>query len=416
MRRVIIALTETCAQLTHEQVMPGVLFERADILLATRKRHRLSDLHAADLVRLDAILRDAAVGSVVANIVDTEIATETAVVHLIRAGQHAIDTDPTRAREVFSGALVMVASLSDTPAELVAALSAEAFKGRANALRQLGDFSAALTELSNAAQQFAAAEYCGREAGQVEYTRATVFLSMEAHEEAVQAARAARRYFLAIDDARRAVHVEILEAGIRFERGDIDTARSMFHKLRRALVPLRDRDALARVWLNLGACEIRRRDAKAARRWLTQASAAFRALGNATELLRTRWNMATYIAAFSSRQRGLRALERVERAFAALGMVADEACVGLDILELLIEDGAPAEFLSRRGRIVAATFTRIGMRISAASAVHLLRDVQTPDDARAAIERARVELRASSWCRGDAMVGGAADLAKDSAD
>lgn len=416
MRRIIVALTETCALLSKEEVTPGMLFERADLLLASRRRHRLSDLHAADLANLDSILREASDGSVVARIAEVDIATETAVVHLLQAGRNMIDTEPARATEVFSGALVVAASLSDTPAELIAALTAEAFKGRANALRQLGDFSAALAELSNAAQQFAAAEYCDAEAGQVEYTRATVFLSMEAHTEAVQAARAARRHFLAVSDTRRAVHVDILEAGIRFERGDVDAARSMFHKLRRSLVPLRDRDALARVWLNLGACELRRRDAKEARRWLTQASAAFRDLGNATELLRTRWNMATYIALFSNRQRGLRALERVARAFADMGMVADEACVELDIMEMLIEDDAPAEILSDRGRKIASTFLRIGMRLSAASAVHLLREIQSPVDARAAVDRARAELRSSSWCITDAMAGGAADLAKDSAD
>ncbi|MCU1230430.1 MAG: hypothetical protein JWO97_3314 [Acidobacteria bacterium] len=408
-RRAIITLTTACRAITGEDVTPETLFERSELLLHSA-RHRLSEFHARDLAALDTAIKGTNAEALREAIATTNANSETAVLYLLHTARRMIDREPLMAAEIFAAAMLTSTSLRDSSRELVASLAGEALKGRANALRQLGDFSSALTDLHTAARQFAAARFCAREAGGVEYTRAIVYLSMEARDEAAKAARAARKHFLDAHDTRRAAHVGIVEAGIYFERGDTDVARTMFLELRKILGDTRDHDALARVWLNLGACEIRRGDKTAARHWLTRASGGFRRLGNQTELLRTQWNMATFLARFSNRQRGIRLLERVERAFAHLKMHADEACVGVDILELLVEDDAPLGALSERGRRVAAALIRMGMRSSASQALYILQAIHSRGDARAAVNTTREELRGLAVCGVVNEAGGAADF------
>lgn len=410
-RRSLLVLVEAARDLAREAVTPDMLFERADDLLHSRGS-RLSALHASDLAKLDAAIegtRDAE--QIASAILATDIRSEASTLHLIQIATPRIDAAPAVAAELFAAAVVMAQSLPASRVELVAALSGEALKGRANALKHLGAFQDALTDLAAAARQFAIARYCAREAGSVEYTRATVYVSMEDHAEATRAAEAAREHFERAGDRRRAAHAAILMGGIRFEQGDIDGARITFLSVRKILATLRDHDALARVWMNLGACDVRRGERKIARHWLNRASAAFRAQGNTIELLRTRWNMATYIATFSGRDRGLRALGRVERAFIALGMDADAGCVGLDMLELMAADEhASADALLSRGCAVAEIFVRVGMRMSSASALHLLRTISTPTDARNAIQRARAELREFTVACGRQRLDAADDL------
>jgi tetratricopeptide (TPR) repeat protein len=129
-----------------------------------------------------------------------------------------------------------------------------------------------------AAKLFVAARYCAEEAGQVEYTRAAVLFKMELWDDALTATRAARKRFVLSKDARRTAHAELLEANILFEHGDWNAARTTWLRLRKPLAALKDKDGLARVWLNLGVCEIRRNQPEEARRWLNEASAAFHAL------------------------------------------------------------------------------------------------------------------------------------------
>jgi tetratricopeptide (TPR) repeat protein len=269
-RRCILATTGACEVLAAEPVVPETLFESADAMLATR-RGRLSELHGPELSLLDSAVGAARPGEIATAIHATAVVTETAAAYLLRAARIA---QPAAAAEIFTAARAMASSLADTPPELVAAFSAEALKGRADALRHLARFEDALSDLATATTLYTEARYCENEAGQVDYTRAGVLYSQERWGEAVIAARSARGRFLAAHDRRRAAHAEIFEGCVRFEEGDIDGARKLFHQLRETLRQLRDSEALASVWANLAACEIRRGDTTSARHWLTRANAA----------------------------------------------------------------------------------------------------------------------------------------------
>lgn len=388
----IIAVTAACRRLSHERITPGLLFERAELLLKGPGQ-RLSSAHRADRRALDALTVQPLTTSFPKRIAETGIASETAVRHLLQAAKERLDTDPAGASEIYEGAAHMVTMLRATAPELASSLRAHALKGRANALRMLGAYEDALACLSIAATLFRDARYCAADAGQVEYTRAAVLFKMELWDDALAATRAARKRFLQSKDARRLAHAELLEANILFEKGDWDAARAIWLRLCRPLAARNDRDGLARVWLNLGVCETRRGQCDEARRWLNQASAAFRALGNAAELARTRWNMANYLAAFKTPSHALRALRRAQRSFVALGMWVDAGCVGLDITEVMLELGTPDDVLTAHAREVASTFVRAGLDVSAAHALDQLRQIARSANRRRVVRTVRTALR-----------------------
>ena len=336
-RRFVVDVTAACAELSGEAVTPGVLFERGDELLAS-PHQRLSRLFLGELRQLKDFLGNVTGEDWPDLLLAADIDSETMVCHLLRAGEPRIDQAPREAAMIFVAAAGMATRLRDTAPELAASLQGHALKGRANALRHLGEFEEALEDLALAARLFLKARYCTNEAGRVEYTRGGVLFKMERWADARAAAQQARARFVATSDARRAAHADLLLAGILFDEGQVDAARETWLRLRGILDDLGDSEALARVWQNLGACEVRRGDAAAARHWLRYAAAAFRSLKNRTELARTQWNIASYLARFRSRQAGIRALQHVEQDFAALGAFSDAGCVGLDAIELMLEE------------------------------------------------------------------------------
>jgi len=398
-RRFIIEMTTACKAFTREVVTADMLFERGDLLLASAHQ-RLSRLFADELRMLDTLLAKIVGDDWSARVMRAGIGSETAVRHLLRAGGPLTDRAPQQAAAVYYAAIQMAATLAGTPAELAASLQAHALKGRANALRHLGDFDAALTDLTLAARLFGKARYCVNEVGQIEYTRGTVLFKMERWSEAEAAARQARARFVATGDARRAAHAEVLRAGILFDQGDVDAARDVWFRLMSILDDLRDDEALARVWQNLGACEVRRRHAAEARRWLIYASAKFRALGNRSELVRTRWNIATYVATFGNPQRGIRLLQRVEREFVELRAFTDAGCVGLEIVERMLGPGTSDAALTRRAQEVAGVLVHAGLEVSAADALDQLRRIARARDRRAVVAHVRTALRdVDALCR-----------------
>lgn len=410
-RRLILGVTATCSRLSGQPVTPNVLFERADILLKSRHQ-RLGQVFAAELSKVTEFLGNVSREGWVEQVVAAGVESETVAAYLLRAGEARIDRQPQEAAAIFVAASTIASRLHDTEPELSASLRGHASRGRANALRHLGQFDEALSELSLSGQQFIKARFCVNEAGRVEYSRGGVLFAMERWSEARVAAQQARQRFVSTGDARRAAYADLLLAGILFDQGEVEAARDTWLRLRAILDDLGDSEALARVWQNLGACEIRRGDAEQARHWLRYAAAAFRALNNRIELTRAQWNIASYIARFRSPLAGIRALQHVERDFTHLGAFVDAGCVGLDAIELMIEHTVADEALARYAEGIATVLVCAQLGASAATALDQLRRIAEARDRRTVVRRVRVAIReASAPCRptagGDERAGGA---------
>jgi tetratricopeptide (TPR) repeat protein len=388
----ILAVTGEVRWRTRQRIKPGALFERADAFLKG-PGSRLSDAHRQGREALETLLASEPLRATFAEgVAATGIASETAVRHLLRAGRQRLDTNPAGAAAIYGAAVDMAARLRESPRQLAASLRAHALKGCANALRMVGAFDDALSSLRSAGELFVDVGLCTDEAGQVEYTRATILFQMELWDDALVATRLAKRRFYQSGDTRRQANAELLEANILFEQGNADAARLMWMHVSEVLSDMDDREDLPRVWINLGVCEIKRQRPDEARSWLNRASAAFRALNNTAELARTRWNMASLIATFESPSRALRVYRNAFRMFEALDILLDAGCVGLDMTEVMIGLGSPDDELTAHAWKVADTLARSPVGGGVASALDQLRQIAGHRDRRRIVRNVRTAL------------------------
>jgi tetratricopeptide (TPR) repeat protein len=300
-------------------------------------------------------------------------ATEAATRDLVDAAFPLLDRQPVRAEQLYAAAVGLTERLATSPVLLVLALRGYAEKGRANALRMLGRYQEAMQILIDAEQHFVDARYCTLEIGEVRYARAGILFKMQRWPQAQEAADQARRIFEEEHDRTRALHARVIEGCVLVERGNLDAARAVFVGLLKQLTAKRHRDTLARVYMNLGACDLRRREPAIARHWLKRASQLLREVGTPSELARARWCGAKITIFEGDRTRGMRELRAVMRDFERLAMLADAGFVGLDLLEQVLQ-GSAAKEVERLARSLTEFFIAAGANVSAARAMAYLRD------------------------------------------
>lgn len=393
-RAVILAVTGAARKLSGKRVAAAALFERADSLLKSGNQ-RLSVMHGADRDALDALLDEGATPQFAERLHGSGIASETAVLHLLHTGRKLLVTNPESAANVYDGAVNMGAKLRASPRDLVHSLQAHAYQGRANALRILGRPEEALFCLSRAGERFIDAAWCADEAGKVDFIRGTILLELEQWEDALAVTRAALKRFGQAGNTRGAAKAEVLVGIIHFEQGDIDASYATWIRLPKVFAALRQRNDLAKVWLNLGNCEIRRNRPADARRWLAQAHAAFRKLNNTADLARTRWNMGTYVTTFfpEDAPRALGLWAGAYRSFLDLRIWLDAGCVGLDMLDTMIDIGTPDDELTFHAGSVADTLSRVeSLGEQIAPALDRLRKIARHDDLRRVVRMVRTAL------------------------
>jgi len=378
------------ARKNSPRVTADDLFERGDAFL-TGFGQRLSVMHASDRRALDALLAEDVSPQFGDRLQASGIASETAMLHLLRAGRKRVESNPDAVAIIYEATVKMGARLRDSPRELVLSLEAHAYQGRANALRILGEFEEALTCLAQARERFTQVAYCADEAGRVDYTGATILVAMELWDDALPATQAAFRSFTQAGNTRWAAKAEQLEAVIVFEQGDVDAAHAKWVRLTKVLAALRDREGLARVWLNLGICETLRKRPADARNWLVRARTAFQQLDNVSELARTRWNMGSYLATFEDGQQALRSFNSAYRGFLGLRMWLDAGCVALDTLDTMIDVGVPDDELTLMAGNAADTLARAGLR-GIEKALDELRKIARQDDRHRIVRLVRAAL------------------------
>lgn len=380
-RRAMTSVIGVAARMTRKAVTADALFERGSAFLSGTGQ-QFSQMHAADRRALDALLRhhdNTGQLKLSDRLRDAGIASETALLHLVRAGRKRLESDPDSATTIYEAAIQMGLALRDSPRELVQSLQGQAYKGLAYVWRVLGKFEQALTALTRAREQFIDAGYCMDEAAHVDLARANILASMELWDDALPEAQSALQSFTMAGNARWAAKAELLEAVLLFEHGDTQEAHAKWMRLTKVLSRLREREDLARVWLNLGICETLRKRPADARRWLDQARAGFQSLNNTAELARTHWNIGTYHATFEDRHRALRSFTSGYRGFLGLRMWLEAGCVALDALDTMIDAGTPDDELTLFAGHTADTLARAGLAGLGAALDQLRRIAQHPD-------------------------------------
>lgn len=143
----ILSVIGVVRRMSRKHVTPDLLFERGDAFVKGTGQ-RLSVMHAEDRRALDALLAQDVTEQFADRLRDTGVASETAVLHLLRAARRRLDTSPEAAASIYDAAMQVGAALRDSPRELVQSLQAQAYRGHANALRMLSRFEEALLSLS----------------------------------------------------------------------------------------------------------------------------------------------------------------------------------------------------------------------------------------------------------------------------
>jgi tetratricopeptide (TPR) repeat protein len=243
---------------------------------------------------------------------------------------------------------------------------------QANALRQLGQYDAALPLLREAEGRFAGVPICTHDLGRVWFVRGSVLFKMNGLEEALFWLRLSINIFAALDDMRRIARARVVEGNIFFERADWDGARARWIEVLPVFEASRDWHSLASTWLNLGWCELERGQASTAREWLTRALDRFTRLKSTTDMARTRWPIALAEARFGQRAEGLAALRRELDEFERLRLLTEAGMVELDMVEmLLLERGRWADAAATARRLVPL-FERAGAKKEALKALGYL--------------------------------------------
>jgi tetratricopeptide (TPR) repeat protein len=235
-----------------------------------------------------------------------------------------------------------------------------------------GDYLSCLNLLQDAESDFGLALVCAQEIGDTLYGRAAVLLKMQRWNEALEVAGNAETTYEREGDRPGATKARFLLGCILNDQGFPDRARTVLLSLRKAIEGRGDREMHARLWLSLASCDVRRGDAVSGRQWLNKAKPAILRLDARSENARAMWCGGMLSLLEGHLSEGDAEIREAMTAFRELGMAADAAFVGMDLLAHLVRTG------SRRNRMdlareIAETLIRAGASVGAAEALDYLR-------------------------------------------
>ena len=157
---------------------------------------------------------------------------------------------------------------------------------------------------------------------------------MTRYDDASAAVKHAIRLFRDFGDVPRVNEARMLEAGISYEQGDVETALKIWRELAVYFVQSQHETTLARITANIAECEMRLGRTAEARRHANEAIAKYEALSNATERARAEWIIAHSHLLDGELAVAELTLTRVRERFLALGMRSEAAEVLLDLIQI----------------------------------------------------------------------------------
>ncbi|HEY0140873.1 MAG TPA: tetratricopeptide repeat protein [Thermoanaerobaculia bacterium] len=374
-------------------------------MLVSAFRHlTLEDIHADDIVELsveesgpwrrgprhrtlldiDAWKREAdAAAELIAGLKDvpapewldhllTRGRTDAVVRALLFHARSRIDQQPAYAERVFRTATSLAEQLHSARPAYRTTLAGRAWLELANALRQLGRYTDALTAIEEAERRFEGEPYATKELGRAWLTHGTILVKTGDLDSAERFLHRAINIFAAVDDHRRIARVRVVTGGILFERADYVGAREVWLATLPVLRAAKEKHTLAVVLLNIGLAHVELGDATAAAASFEDALTAFRRLHCTVEVLRTRAAQVRCTALFEDRDAALRAFVLVRRDFERRALYTDAAMVDLDITEALLLPPARARAAADVAARLPEAFRRAGASREAKKAIAYL--------------------------------------------
>jgi tetratricopeptide (TPR) repeat protein len=267
-----------------------------------------------------------------------EYRTLGAVRVLAEAANSSCERNPIHARNLADAAVAIAGALAEDeyPPASIRVLRGLAWKERANALRYLAEYDAALDALDRAAAEF---EHLGShsfEFASLAYIRAVILTYTDRLDEAVQQAAESAAIFTQHGDVERAMRARSVQAGVLYYRGEYRAAVAIFEELLAFAESRNDTIESARqsyntavCWLELGECEPAEQSLKRARQ-------TYLMLGLQTEVARTDWKLGVVPRIAGNLQESVARLRYAKVACEQIGMADEAANVALDLMESLI--------------------------------------------------------------------------------
>ncbi len=364
----------------------GLFFDRDVYEFARRKTMRLLAAQVADAqnVARRVIVEDAAAEHTFATLSDCPIEswaaylsarpglrTEGLIRRIIRDARDEYDIHAERALKLLEVGVTIANSLSDVTA--IAEQRATLAKERANALRMLSRYPEALESLDEAERFLDVVPITGADRALIDWARATVLFYMTRYSEALPLVRAASAELMRFGELPRVQQARLLEAGILYEMGEVESALRMYEELTSYFFSLDDAETTARILANRAECEMRLDRPGIARAHAARAIRLYEELGKPSEKTRVQWTLAHMLLRQGRANEALDDLRAVASAFEALGMRAEAGGALLDIVEIHVglhewEDAIPL------ARHLAGLFTVLETSLHAATAYAYLRE------------------------------------------
>jgi hypothetical protein len=272
---------------------------------------------------------------------DEEYRTGGAVRVLSEAANDACERNPLHARNLADTAVVIAERLStdDYPLDTVQTLRSLAWKERANALRFLAEYPAALDALDHAQRELYRLGPHAFELGNIAYIRAVVFTYMDRLAEATAQAVESARIFAAYGDEERWMRARSVEAGVLFYRSEFAEAARAFEQLRAYAESKNDAIETARQSYNMATCFLELGDVARATPLLLDARRTFEDRDVRTEVVRTDWMLGVLARVAGRMEPSIAQLSAALKRCEELGMTDEAANVTLDLIESLLING-----------------------------------------------------------------------------
>jgi tetratricopeptide (TPR) repeat protein len=304
-----------------------------------------------------------------------EYRTTGAVRVLSEAANAACERNPLHARNLADAAVAIAEQLSsdDYPRDTVHTLRGLAWKERANALRFLAEYPAALDSVDRAEREFSRLGPGAFELGNLAYIRASVLMYMDRLGEASWHAAESARIFAAYGDTQGWMRARSVEAGVLFYRREYARAADAFSQLRSYAESNDDAIGVARHSYHMATCFLEIGDAARASPLLLDARRTYKERDLRTEVIATDWMLAVLERVTGRFEESVAQLRGARKAAEELALTEEAAHITLDLVESLLLAGRTREISSLCSEVMRY-FRRSGKLRQALTAAAFLKE------------------------------------------
>jgi tetratricopeptide (TPR) repeat protein len=292
---------------------------------------------------------------------------------LIGAANDACEREPLEALTFADAAIDVAERIAHYPAPVLHDLRGTAWKERANALRLLGQYDAALEALNHAEHEYRKVPSAPLGPAIVNYVRGVIAYERRELTVASDLFVTSATVCESIGEIDRYMRARHYMANVLVAQQDVRGAKVIYEQILAWAEARNDLKWIARESNTLGRCAYELRNLSAAVQYFHQSTQAFRALGLSSEAARPEWGLALVVLASGKPADALKRFGAVREQFHKRAMAGDEALVVLDMMDALYALDRGPEIVTLASEVLQA-FAEAGMLTSALTAFAYLKE------------------------------------------